>query len=61
VIESLDGPIRLNRCVIEPGSCPRDEHCPVHHIWAKAQEDLTQLLGITTFDMLAADEPEIAH
>jgi Rrf2 family protein len=53
VIEALDGPVRLNRCVIEPGACPRDEHCPVHHIWAKAQADLTELLSSTTFDDLA--------
>lgn len=52
VVEVLDGPVRLNRCAIEPGACPRDEHCPVHHIWAKAQSDLTGLLSSTTFDDL---------
>jgi Rrf2 family protein len=52
VIEALDGPVRLNRCVIEPSACPRDEFCPVHHIWAKAQVDLTDLLSDTTFDQL---------
>jgi DNA-binding IscR family transcriptional regulator len=61
VIEALEGPIRLNRCVIEPEACPRNEHCPVHNIWAKAQADLTELLAITTFDSLAEaafrDEP----
>ncbi len=54
VIEALDGPVRLNRCVIEPSACPRDDHCPVHVIWAKAQADLTDLLGDTTFDELAS-------
>ena len=53
VIEALDGPVRLNRCVIEPSACPRDEYCPVHHIWAKAQTELTTLLSSTTFDDLA--------
>ena len=53
VIEALEGPIRLNRCLIEPQTCSRDGHCPVHPIWAKAQADLTSLLGITTFDDLA--------
>jgi Rrf2 family protein len=61
VIESLDGPIRLNRCVIEPSSCPRDGRCPVHHIWAKAQTELTQLLRVTTFDMLTTGQPEKTH
>ena len=52
VIEALDGPVRLNRCVIEPSACPRDGHCPVHHIWAKAQQELTDLLQVTTFEEL---------
>jgi Rrf2 family iron-sulfur cluster assembly transcriptional regulator len=52
VIEALDGPVRLNRCAIEPDACPRNGHCPVHHIWAKAQNDLTDLLSSTTFDDL---------
>jgi Rrf2 family protein len=52
VIEALDGPVRLNRCAIEPDACPRNGHCPVHHIWAKAQADLTDLLSSTTFDDL---------
>jgi Rrf2 family protein len=57
VIEALEGPVRLNRCLIEPSSCPQNNHCPVHHIWARAQADLTGLLDITTFDELvqAAD------
>jgi Rrf2 family protein len=52
VVEALDGPIRLNRCVIQPEACPRNEHCPVHDIWLRAQADLTSLLGVTTFDKL---------
>lgn len=54
VIEALDGPVQLNRCVIEPSACPRDSHCPVHHIWAKAQLELTGLLSETTFDDLVS-------
>jgi Rrf2 family protein len=54
VIEALDGPVQLNRCVIEPGACPRDSFCPVHHIWAKAQSELTSLLDNTTFDELVS-------
>ncbi len=52
VIEALEGPIRLNRCVIEPSQCPRDDVCPIHPIWAKAQVELTSLLQFTTFDEL---------
>ena len=52
VIEALEGPIRLNRCTIEPQACPRDQSCPVHHIWKTAQDELTALLESTTFDAL---------
>jgi Rrf2 family protein len=53
VIEALDGPIRLNRCALEPNACPREEKCPVHDIWVEAQRDLTQMLTSVTFDTLA--------
>jgi Rrf2 family protein len=58
VIEALDGPVRLNRCTIEPEMCPRNEYCPVHHIMAKAQADLTSLLEGATFDDLAKNAQE---
>lgn len=53
VIEALDGPVRLNRCAIDPDSCPHDERCPVHEIWKEAQRDLTRVLTSATFDVLA--------
>jgi len=61
VIEALEGPIRLNRCVIEPQLCPRDEFCPVHDVWAKAQAELTDLLRVTTFDELAETAGQELH
>jgi Rrf2 family protein len=61
VIEALEGPIQLNRCLIEPDRCPRNEHCPVHDIWAQAQTDLTTLLDATTFDKLAHEELQSDH
>jgi Rrf2 family protein len=55
VIEALDGPVRLNRCAVDPGMCPRDETCPVHQVWTRAQESLVTTLHDTTFDLLAGD------
>jgi Rrf2 family protein len=60
VIEALDGPLRLNRCLILPGTCAREETCPVHPIWVKAQEELTAVLSRTTFDEMlnsSSDRP----
>ncbi len=53
VIEALEGPVRLNRCLIEPDACPQNGYCPVHDIWARAQGELISLLNYTTFDDLA--------
>jgi len=53
VIEALEGPIALNRCVIDAEGCSQNEHCPVHDVWAKAQAELIALLATTTFDKLA--------
>jgi Rrf2 family protein len=53
VIEALDGPISLNRCLIQPDACPRNGTCPVHDVWSQAQAGITDLLGSTDFDQLA--------
>ena len=55
VIEALDGPVRLNRCVLDPGVCPRDQTCPVHRVWTRAQDRLVAALNDTTFDVLASE------
>ena len=66
VIEALEGPIRLNRCLIEPQACPQNGHCPVHDVWSKAQLELITLLDVTTFDSLAETarqkrKPQVPH
>ncbi len=53
VIEALEGPIHLNRCLSQPEVCPRNGTCPVHGVLARAQSALATLLGITTFEDLA--------
>jgi Rrf2 family protein len=58
VIEALEGPIQLNRCVIEPNACPRETKCPVHDVWAQAQADLVQMLSETTFAQLSGGANE---
>jgi Rrf2 family protein len=58
VIEALEGPIRINHCLSGGERCPRQDTCPVHDVWTKAQADLTALLGATTFEDLAASAQE---
>ncbi|NWF65063.1 MAG: Rrf2 family transcriptional regulator [Chloroflexi bacterium] len=57
VIEAIDGPIQLNECVGDTGSCSFDKNCPLRPVWCEAQEDLVKRLKGTNFaDMVAKGE-----
>ncbi len=40
IITAVDGPISINRCIIERGSCGREPFCTVHPVWKKIQQDI---------------------
>lgn len=48
IVEAMEGPIALNRCMVRKGECPRDQRCPVHPLWAKAQAGLVKTLREAT-------------
>jgi Rrf2 family protein len=54
VIEAVEGPIELNRCVVEPDACARDRSCPVHPVWLRLQALLRRELDALTIAALAA-------
>lgn len=54
MIEAVEGPIYLNRCLIQPGQCPRDHFCPVHPVWRRIQGLLIRELDAVTAKELAA-------
>lgn len=53
VIETIEGPIYLNDCLIRDGYCPKDDVCPVHDVWKEAQKRLLNYLSEYTFEDLA--------
>jgi Rrf2 family protein len=53
VIEAVEGPIYLNRCLIRPGLCQRDRFCPVHSVWARIQALVTRELESVCVEELA--------
>lgn len=58
VVELIDGPIALNKCLIRPGECNRYLSCPVHPIWKKAQEKMLEVLeGVSMADLVASLPP----
>jgi Rrf2 family protein len=53
VVEAMDGPLTLNECTLNPGSCPFNANCVVRVVWCQARADLAQRLAATRFDQLA--------
>ena len=44
VIEAVEGPMYLNKCLIGPEFCVRTRWCAVHCVWSEAQEKLKEIL-----------------
>ena len=55
VVEAIDGPIRLNVCLIPGLSCHRKSWCPAHGVWARAQQAMLDVLAGATIAALAAE------
>lgn len=48
VVEAIEGPIRLNRCLVGPGACRLQPRCPVHPVWQRIQAlVIRELEGVT--------------
>lgn len=48
VIELIQGPVAVKRCLVAEGVCTRMEGCPLRQVWARAQEAMLSVLGSTT-------------
>ena len=52
VVEAIEGPIRLNLCLVSHHSCTRQQWCPAHPVWADAQLAMTGVLrGVSVGDL----------
>jgi len=56
VIEALEGPIALNRCLLRQGECDEEEGCPLHDVFEEAQEKFLEVLDRTTIEDLARQD-----
>ncbi|HEU5300252.1 MAG TPA: Rrf2 family transcriptional regulator [bacterium] len=55
VVEAVEGPIRLNRCLLVPGECALERACPAHPVWERIQEALVrEMNGVTVAEMAGA-------
>jgi len=58
VVEAEDGPLYLNQCLIEEGTCERDLFCPAHGAWRHIRGEMTRILGDYSFARLSEIEEE---
>ncbi len=52
VVEAVEGPLRLNRCLVRRGECALERICPVHPVWQHIQDVMIRELDAVTFAQL---------
>lgn len=54
VVEVIDGPIEVNRCLVEPEACNKEglDTCKIHHALYDVRETITAKLAEYTFAKL---------
>lgn len=54
VVELLDGPVGITRCLAGKGLCDNSDSCQLRGIWAEAQSKMLEVLERVTIEDLAA-------
>ena len=52
IIQGIEGPLYLNKCLMGEGICNRQKTCPMHYVLKEAQENLIQTLTKYTLNDL---------
>ena len=53
VIDAIEGPVQLNSCLGEGGSCEQRDWCAAHTVWTEAQIAMLTVLSRDTIGELA--------
>lgn len=48
IVELIEGPIAITKCLSIGGSCTREDNCPLNPVWRKAQNAMLSVLAQTT-------------
>ncbi len=59
IVESVEGPIALSRCLAPFESCERQDTCALYQVLRQAQEQLLATLGGVTLQEMAVREGEL--
>lgn len=59
VVEAIEGPLSLTRCVPDPEGCEHSYNCPANAVWSALQEQISVLLrGVSLEDLVSARRHE---
>ena len=58
IINAVEGPILLNKCLVHDKFCSRDDFCSFHTLWADAQQQLKDNLTSRNLYELAIENKE---
>ncbi|MDX9999850.1 MAG: Rrf2 family transcriptional regulator [Polyangia bacterium] len=62
IVQAIDGPIFLNRCLFDHDDCSRNEDCTIRPVFAKAQDALRRVLDNSKLaDVLNGKRPLEPH
>jgi len=58
VIELIEGPIAISKCLAGDLVCSREGNCPMHSVWEEAQEAFVAVLQKRTIADLVVETPQ---
>ena len=56
VVEAMEGEIFLNDCLMQPGTCFREQECAINRTWKRARESMRGTLRQSDFATLIREE-----
>jgi len=58
IVEAIQGPVSMNRCVLNKNVCPREKFCTVREKLIDIQKSMTGKLASITLDELIREHPD---
>lgn len=55
VVEALQGPVAVNRCLLGKDACPRSPTCPLRRRWLEIGREVADFMREVTLEDLAAE------
>lgn len=59
VLEAVEGPLFLSRCLSQEEECQRSNACPIRPVWARTQQEILNLWEKISLEELAHPDPSL--